>query len=157
MRKQLEEACPQAVFTGIQKGEDLARHYASGDMFLFPSLTETYGNVVPEAMASGLAVVSFANAAAQELITTGHNGVLVHGGQELDFIAAAVQVATDSAQRQQMQAHAPASVMHLGWDAIYDSFIATLSSVVDRHGQHFSSALPAHTPGSASPFSPSSA
>ena len=47
-----------AVFTGMRTGEDLAAHYASADVFLFPSITETYGNVTIEAMASGLATVA---------------------------------------------------------------------------------------------------
>ena len=53
-----------AVFAGVRRGDDLAAHYASADLFLFPSLTETFGNVTPEAMASGLAVVAFDYAAA---------------------------------------------------------------------------------------------
>ena len=58
---------PRAIFTGPQTGELLAAHYASGDLFLFPSLTETYGNVVAEALASGLPVVAYRDAAAQEI------------------------------------------------------------------------------------------
>ena len=64
MQKTLQAACAQAVFCGLQEGEALAEHYASGDLFLFPSVTETYGNVVPEALASGLAVLAYAHAAA---------------------------------------------------------------------------------------------
>ncbi|MCF8147035.1 MAG: glycosyltransferase family 1 protein, partial [Sulfuritalea sp.] len=67
LRKQLEESCPQAVFAGVQKGADLALHYASADMFPFPSVTETFGNVVPEALASGLAVIAYDSASAKEL------------------------------------------------------------------------------------------
>ena len=51
-RAALEQQMPDAVFCGAQRGEALAEHYASGDLFLFPSLTETFGNVVLEAMAS---------------------------------------------------------------------------------------------------------
>jgi glycosyltransferase involved in cell wall biosynthesis len=137
LRKQLEETCPQAIFAGVRKGEELAAHYASGDVFLFPSLTETFGNVVPEALASGLAVVSYANAAALELITSGKNGVLVLPGEELDFINAAVNIATNPLKRQLVRQVAPLSVAHLGWDAIYDRFIDTLSGVLDRHGRQF--------------------
>ena len=55
----LEKELPEAIFCGSQRGEALASHYASGDLFLFPSLTETFGNVVLEALASGLGVVSY--------------------------------------------------------------------------------------------------
>ena len=50
-RKAMRSRIPGAIFAGTRRGEDLAAHYASGDIFLFPSLTETYGNVTPEALA----------------------------------------------------------------------------------------------------------
>jgi glycosyltransferase involved in cell wall biosynthesis len=135
LRKDLEEAVPNAHFAGVRKHEELAAHYASGDLFLFPSLTETFGNVVPEAMASGLAVLSYANAAALELISPGHNGVLVPNGDELSFVNAAVALATDPARQQQMRALAPQSVAHLAWSAVSDSFEAVLRDVLSRHTQ----------------------
>lgn len=139
LRASLEAACPSAVFTGIQKGEDLAAHYASGDLFLFPSVTETFGNVVPEALASGLAVVAYAHAAAGELIHNGHSGVLAPLGEELDFISTATQLAVDTARLQALRAQAPTCVAHMGWDSIYESFVATLTGVVERHGHQFMS------------------
>lgn len=68
---------PEAVFCGMQTGDALAAHYASGDALLFPSLTETFGNVTTEALASGLAVSACDCAAAGQLIRSGHNGHLV--------------------------------------------------------------------------------
>ena len=62
-RAQLQRQHPEHVFAGMRVHEDLACHYASGDVFLFPSVTETFGNVTVEAMASGLAVVAFDYAA----------------------------------------------------------------------------------------------
>jgi glycosyltransferase involved in cell wall biosynthesis len=135
LRKSLEKTYPDCIFTGTQKGEALATHYASGDMFLFPSLSETFGNVVPEALASGLAVVAFANAAALELITTEKNGVLVPLAAELDFVNAAVALATSPSTLQRLRQNASNSVAHLGWDAIYDSFTHILSGLVDQHGK----------------------
>jgi glycosyltransferase involved in cell wall biosynthesis len=137
LRKDLEEAVPEAHFAGIRQREDLATHYASADLFLFPSLTETFGNVVPEALASGLAVLSYANAAAQELIVNQHNGVLIPNGDELAFVNASVALAADPARRQQMRAVAPGSVAYLEWSAVSDSFEAVLRDVLSRHGQPF--------------------
>jgi glycosyltransferase involved in cell wall biosynthesis len=138
LRKDLEEAMPDAHFAGIRKHEELATHYESGDLFLFPSLTETFCNVVPEAMASGLAVLSYANAAALELINPEHNGVLVPNGDELAFVNAAVALATDPARQQQLRASAPQGVAHLAWSAVSDSFEAVLRDVLSRHTQPFS-------------------
>lgn len=133
MRKQLQETCPEAIFSGVKKGEELAAHYASGDLFLFPSLTETFGNVISEAIASGLAVLSYDKAAARELISNGQNGVVVTPGDELAFVNAAVALALDrTAQHNIRQAAAP-SIARLSWDAIYSSFEETLFHVIERH------------------------
>lgn len=67
-RRRLKRDIPWAVFAGQRIGDDLATHYASADVFVFPSLTDTFGNVVPEAMASGLPVVAFDRGAARELV-----------------------------------------------------------------------------------------
>ena len=135
MRKQLEKSCPEAIFAGIRKNEELAAHYASGDVFLFSSLTETFGNVVPEALASGLAVLSYSNAAAKELITTEQNGVLVSPGEELEFVNAAVDLATDRHKQLKVRQAAAASVAHLGWEAVHNSFAETLFKVLDKNGK----------------------
>jgi glycosyltransferase involved in cell wall biosynthesis len=74
MADDLATQCPDALLLGVQGGLELAQSYASADIFLFPSRTETYGNVTAEALASGLAVVAFDYAAARELIINGHNG-----------------------------------------------------------------------------------
>jgi glycosyltransferase involved in cell wall biosynthesis len=137
LRKSLEETCPDVHFAGIRKHEELATYYASGDLFLFPSLTETFGNVVPEALASGLAVVSYANAAAQELISSNYNGLLVPNGDELAFINTAVALAIDVPQQQRMREVGPRSVANLAWSAVCDSFEAVLREVQTRHGQQF--------------------
>lgn len=138
LRKQLEKSCPEAIFAGVRKNEELATHYASGDVFLFASLTETFGNVVPEALASGLAVLSYSNAAAKELITTGQNGVLVSPGEELEFVNASVDLATDMHKQLEVRQAAAASVAHLGWESVYSSFAETLYRALDWHNRQFS-------------------
>jgi glycosyltransferase involved in cell wall biosynthesis len=135
LRKRLEQSCPAAIFAGVQKDQALAEHYASGDLFLFPSLTETFGNVVPEALASGLAVVSYAKAAAQELITPGQDGVLVSVGTSADFVRAAAELAVQPLQMAQLRAQAPASVQQLSWQAIHRRFADILSSAISQHGE----------------------
>ncbi len=133
MRKQLEETCPDAIFTGVKKGEELAAHYASADIFLFPSLTETFGNVITEAMASGLAVLSYDKAAAKELIEHGKNGMVVPPGDELKFVNTAASLALDTPGIQRIRQAAAPSIAHLGWDAIHNSFAQTLLRTVEHH------------------------
>jgi glycosyltransferase involved in cell wall biosynthesis len=143
LRKQLEKAVPEAIFSGIRKGEELAAHYASGDLFLFASLTETFGNVVSEALASGLAVLSYNIAGAQELITTERNGVLVAENDELEFIRASIALASNAQLQQKIRQAARPSVEHLGWDTIFNNFLEILSDVLRRHDSQFANtALP---------------
>jgi glycosyltransferase involved in cell wall biosynthesis len=137
LRKALEEACPEAHFAGVRKGAELAAYYASADLFLFASVTETFGNVVPEAMASGLAVVSYDCAAAKELIVSGDNGFLVPTGDDIAFVNACVQLATDPRHILQYRSRAVTSVANRSWDSIYDSFVQTLRQVLENHGRQF--------------------
>jgi glycosyltransferase involved in cell wall biosynthesis len=86
---------PDIVFAGIRRGEDLARHYASGDLFLFPSLTETFGNVTLESLASGVPVVAFDYGAAHEYIRDVQAGARVTMADSDAFAATAVVLAAD--------------------------------------------------------------
>ncbi|MHB0973078.1 MAG: glycosyltransferase family 4 protein [Thiobacillus sp.] len=113
---------PDAIFCGTQTGEALAAHYASSDVFLFPSLTETWGNVTIEAMASGLAVVAYDCAAAEEVIRHGENGLKAPPEDEAAFIAQAVSLAPDAARQHRLGAAAAARAAQLSWDAIIDGF-----------------------------------
>lgn len=129
LRKRNDEQSPY-LFVGMRHGEDLAEHYASADLFLFPSLTETFGNVTTEALASGLAVVAFDYGAAGELIHDRDNGRLVPNGASTAFVDAAVDVAGNDALRQRLRQKAAASVAHLDWENIHNHFEATLHSHV---------------------------
>ncbi|MEN9886505.1 MAG: hypothetical protein RL758_1083, partial [Pseudomonadota bacterium] len=109
-REAFQQRCPQAICVGSQTGDSLADHYASADAFLFPSLTETYGNVTPEAMASGLAVLAFDYAAAAELIQHGYNGLLAPFGDEDAFVRRAADLAATPARTAALRESARASV-----------------------------------------------
>lgn len=125
---------PEVHFSGVRRGEELAAHYASADLFLFPSLTETFGNVVSEALASGLPVVAFDHAAAGDLIGNGYNGLLVAPGDRTAFIAAACRLAAEHGRKDWRVACA-GSVHHLGWERIHDSYAAKLQSIVAAQGE----------------------
>ena len=117
-RAHLQALCPQAVVCGMRTGTDLAQHYASADVFVFPSQTETYGNVIPEAMASGLAVLAYDYAAPAELIDSGHNGVLVPFGAAAAFIEQARQLAVQPERVQALRLAARARTEALDWGQI---------------------------------------
>lgn len=121
---------PDAVFTGFYTGAKLARHYASGDIYLHTSMTETFGNVVTEALGSGLAVGAFDYAAAHEFIRPGENGLLAPVGDEAAYIANAVRLATEPALRTRLAAAGPATAQTLSWDALIDRFAADLHEAV---------------------------
>ena len=128
MRAELQQRCPEAVFAGQRSGDDLCAHYASADLLLFPSLTETFGNVTTEAMASGLPVVAFHYAAAGKVIRSGHNGVTVPFGDAQAYVSAAAASAADLANCRQMGRAARQTALELSWDGIVKRF----ESVVER-------------------------
>jgi glycosyltransferase involved in cell wall biosynthesis len=125
-RVELQARCPQAVFAGQRRGDDLAAHYASADLFLFPSLTETFGNVTTEAMASGLPVLAFAYAAAAQLIRHGKNGALSPVNDTAAFVRAAAELAIDAAQRRDLGLQARKTAEALDWDSIVTRFEGVL-------------------------------
>ncbi|MEM7603348.1 MAG: glycosyltransferase family 1 protein [Verrucomicrobiota bacterium] len=84
---------PEFIYAGVQRGEELAAHYASSDLFIFPSITETFGNVTLEAMASGLAVVAYDYAAAKQHIRNRENGFSVPFDDSETFVATAILAA----------------------------------------------------------------
>jgi glycosyltransferase involved in cell wall biosynthesis len=109
---------PEAIFCGMRSGKELAAHYASADLFLFPSLTETFGNVMLEAMTSGLAAVAFDYAAAHQFIVPDSNGLLVPFGDIEAFIKAARYLACRPAQRQRLGQTARRTMETVGWEQV---------------------------------------
>ncbi|WP_104204470.1 glycosyltransferase family 4 protein [Billgrantia saliphila] len=135
-RRTLEKALPDVRFTGFISPEALAQHYASADLFVFPSLSETWGNVVPEAMASGLAVIAYRHAAAAELIDSGVNGVTVPAGDADAFREAAVALCQQPARYAQMGRAARQRAQACRWPAIADTFLSVLEQA--REVEHAS-------------------
>lgn len=126
MRRRWEDDHPAARFVGPLRGEALARAYASADIFLFPSLSDTFGNVVLEALASGLAVVAYDTGAAGEHIDDCESGLLVRPGDEAGFVAAACSLAAQQRELEWMRASARQAAMNATWSAVLDRFEAHL-------------------------------
>lgn len=127
--KSLQSEHPEFHYAGSRTGADLAAHYASADVFVFPSITETFGNVVLEAMSSGLMTVAYDYAAPRLLIQTGQNGLLASFDDEADFLTQCEKAANcweDAAQRQA----AREAARHLGWQRVIEQFETELKSVI---------------------------
>ncbi len=134
LRASLQAEHRHCRFTGFVDRRVLASHYASADIYLHASTTETYGNVAAEALASGLAFAGYDYAAAHELVRPEENGLLVPLGHEERFIAAAVRLATDPALVTRLRAQAALAVQARSWSAVVDQFETDLAeALTTRH------------------------
>jgi phosphatidylinositol alpha 1,6-mannosyltransferase len=125
MRSQLEKSLPHAHFAGHRTGIDLAVWYASSDVFVFPSTTETLGNVVLEAMASGLPPVVVNRGGPPELVEHGRTGFVARGNDPADLADALQPLLEDAALRRSVGEAARAAALEYDWDRINDRLIAS--------------------------------
>lgn len=137
-RASVAAMAPQAIFCGMQTGDALAAHYASGDVLLFPSLTETFGNVTTEALASGLAVSACDCAAAGQLIRSGVNGHLVpadrataegFGAATADWLTAGIGAQAVWRAGSPLRRAARETALGLSWDAVLAGLEHTLLAI----------------------------
>ena len=126
LRKELEKKYPEVIFCGLQKGEALAQHYASSDVFIFPSVTETFGNVVTEAMASGLIVAAYDYAAGKLLIEDGINGTVASFDNKEHYLANLIQLISKRAMWPAMREKSRARIEDISWESITNNYIANL-------------------------------
>jgi glycosyltransferase involved in cell wall biosynthesis len=131
-REKLEKNHPDFIFAGMQKGEDLAHHYASADLFIFPSITETFGNVVTESMASGLVTVAYDYAAPGRYIDDGENGYLAPFNDSAAFLSATDRALTTAANWPTLRTAARSTAETLGWPDIVKQFAQDLAEAIDE-------------------------
>jgi glycosyltransferase involved in cell wall biosynthesis len=128
--EELRAANTGSVIAGRLVNGELSAHYASADVFLFPSVTETFGNVTLEAMASGLAVVAYRCAAARQHIEDGVSGLLAEPGDRAGFIAHAVSLAREPQFARELGRAARAAAEPVSWERITADFEAVLRETV---------------------------
>jgi glycosyltransferase involved in cell wall biosynthesis len=122
--EELSKSLPEAIFTGYLRGEELATAYASSDIFVFPSTTDTFGNVIIEAQASGLPVIVSDAGGPKELVTENENGLITKSHDAEDLARAIRQLVVDPTSRQAMGCRARESVADRTWPAAFQKFWA---------------------------------
>ena len=115
-RAAVERALPHAIFTGSLHGEDLATAYASSDIFIFPSDSESFGNVTLEAMASGLACVCADATGSRSLVVQGETGFLAPAGDAQAFARSITILAQDGELRRRMGEAARRRSLNFSWE-----------------------------------------
>ncbi|MEY2545056.1 MAG: hypothetical protein QOG48_173 [Verrucomicrobiota bacterium] len=118
----LAEILPEACFTGTLRGKELAIAYASADVFVFPSTTDTFGNVIIEAQASGVPVVVSDSGGPKELVQNEANGLVTKSHDVEDFTAAVRRLVQDRQLRVRMGEQARASVVDRTWPGAFAKF-----------------------------------
>jgi glycosyltransferase involved in cell wall biosynthesis len=113
----LGERLPRAEFAGVLRGEELAEAYASMDLFVFPSHTDTFGNVVLEALASGVPAIVTPDGGPCTIIRDGETGRIV---QDEEFAAAVAGVLGDPVNHAEMRQAARAYALTMSWDAVFE-------------------------------------
>jgi glycosyltransferase involved in cell wall biosynthesis len=131
MREQIQQRCPDAVFAGMLSHDQLAHYYASADLFLFPSQSETFGNVTVEALASGLPVLAFDCAAATDWVKPDVNGWLIPESQPEMYVTTAVRVVQSAATLARVTASTRTQVGQLDWQEIAEQVEDVLLKAID--------------------------
>jgi glycosyltransferase involved in cell wall biosynthesis len=117
----LRERMPRAEFTGVLRGEALATAYADMDLFVFPSHTDTFGNVVLEALASGVPAIVTPDGGPRTIVRDGETGCIVPDGQ---FAAAIASLLAEPARLVQMRRAARAFALTASWDSVFEGIYA---------------------------------
>jgi glycosyltransferase involved in cell wall biosynthesis len=133
LREKLEREAPANVtFTGFLKGEELAEIYCASDLFIFPSPTETFGNVVLEALASGTPVVGANSGGVKNIIHTEVTGLLCESGKVQEFTHSIIHLLTHDSVRWQMGMEGRKYALSQRWDLIFDDLLAQYNSVMSE-------------------------
>lgn len=134
MRRELEARLPGAHFAGHRTGAELSRWYASADVFVFPSTTETLGNVVLEALASGIPAVVVDRGGPQDLIDHGVNGYVARANDIRDIADRLEPLLRDPDLRARMGSAARESAGSRDWEEINEGLIESYRAVVEGGG-----------------------
>ncbi|MBU1186932.1 MAG: glycosyltransferase, partial [Acidobacteria bacterium] len=132
MRDELEERMPDAVFTGFLKDRALSEWYATADLFVFPSTTETFGNVILEAFASGTPAVVVNLGGQADIINDGFDGLIAEANNSLDFAKKIKQLLKNPKLHQEMALNARKTALQYSWETINKRLVRSYETVIGR-------------------------
>jgi phosphatidylinositol alpha 1,6-mannosyltransferase len=130
-RQELQGMMPGAHFLGYQSGRTLAESFASSDIFVFPSTTETFGLVTLEAMASGLAPVAAKVGGATEIVQEGNSGLFAEPHSGADLAKKVNWLLDHPNHRKVIAEHALARAQEYRWDRILDQLFESYKEVIE--------------------------
>ncbi len=136
----LRERLHRAEFTGVLRGEALAAAYANMDLFVFPSHTDTFGNVVLEALASGVPAIVTPHGGPRMIVRDGETGRIVPDG---DFAPAIAEILADPGRHAAMRQAARAYALTASWDSVFESVYAAYASILPAAASHVPAIYPA--------------
>ncbi|TDO83368.1 glycosyltransferase involved in cell wall biosynthesis [Halanaerobium saccharolyticum] len=136
-----KEAPDNVIFTGFKKGRDLSQIYASADIFAFPSVTETYGNVIIEAMASGLPVVAITAGGVKENLLNRYNGLAVKENDSAEFSSQLEQLIINDHLRDALAHNARRYALEQSWDHVFESLDKSYQQVIDDYTRVYGRAV----------------
>jgi glycosyltransferase involved in cell wall biosynthesis len=123
----LRERLPRAEFPGVLRGEELSKAYANMDLFVFPSHTDTFGNVVLEALASGLPAIVTPDGGPSSIVRDGQTGRIV---PDAEFAAAIAGLMADPEKHAQMRRDARTYALTASWDAVFEGVYAAYETML---------------------------
>lgn len=126
----LRERLPRAEFTGVLRGEALSSAYANMDLFVFPSHTDTFGNVVLEAVASGVPAIVTPDGGPKTIVRDGETGRIV---ADEDFASAVAEILRDPVKHAEMREAARAHALKASWDSVFEGVYAGYQASILQH------------------------
>jgi len=129
----LRERLTRAEFTGVLKGEALAQAYANMDLFVFPSHTDTFGNVVLEALASGVPAIVTPDGGPCTIVHDGETGRVV---ADEEFSAAIAGILADPARHEAMRRGSREFALTMSWDAVFEDIYTAYQTILPSNGHH---------------------
>lgn len=135
--KEQYEGRTDLTFTGFKQGKELSDLYAAADAFVFPSATETFGNVVLEAMASGTAVIGAAAGGVKDNVVHGKTGLLCAPGDAADFTRAIELLYSDELYRQELAREGRSYSLRQSWDHIFGELYRSYVEVVNNDNENY--------------------